>query len=160
MKSSLFGRWTNLCCYSWPRLESYLIYRVVCGVNNDSTRGNAVLALVYVALIHQKLEKRVVKPVLLRARRDPKAEVRAHRELRERHFLVLRFTIDNPEHDVGNEMSPPERNDLLPVAKREGSLVDVVLYGNIPIQWIYQSTRGEGESFEPIAAVAAVKKVR
>lgn len=43
--------------------------------SNASVRGNAILALGYVARVHRRLEKRIVKPVLLRAQKDSEAEV-------------------------------------------------------------------------------------
>ncbi len=49
--------------------------------HTDATiRGNAILAIGYIARVHRKLEKHVVEPVLLRARRDPEAWVRARAE--------------------------------------------------------------------------------
>ena len=45
-----------------------------------TVRGNAILAIGYVARSHQKPEKRLVKPILPRARRDPELDVRDRAE--------------------------------------------------------------------------------
>jgi len=44
--------------------------------HNKTVRGNAMLGLFYVALFQNKLDKRLVKPILLRALRDSEDEVR------------------------------------------------------------------------------------
>jgi hypothetical protein len=43
--------------------------------SHTTVRGNAVLALGYVARHHRKLEKHLVKPILLRAQKDHENEV-------------------------------------------------------------------------------------
>jgi len=47
---------------------------------HKTVRGNAVLALSYVARIHRRLEKNLAKPVLLNARKDPEIEVQQKAE--------------------------------------------------------------------------------
>jgi hypothetical protein len=47
---------------------------------NKTVRGNAILGLFYVAIFRRQLDKRLVKPILLRALRDPEQEVRERAE--------------------------------------------------------------------------------
>ena len=48
--------------------------------SDKTVRELAILGLFYVALFQKKLDKRLVKPVLLRALRDPEVEVRERAE--------------------------------------------------------------------------------